>query len=291
MLRNFTMNTSPFFKALEAAYQLHFYLVFKTKYLHPLLADPAQKSLVHNTFETVCSREDYHLLDTSITPNHIKILVSLKPQQTISNLVQKVKGNLSYQFGVESRDLLRRFDIKSFLASGYFARSSGKVNLEAARRYVETQAAHHGHKGEWIKPLSCRNATFRSPAFKLAHCFCILDYHVVLATQSRISVFDEAIAPSLFEYLMSVGNKHGFVLDRMGLMPDHIHLILEGIPTLSIEECVRAILNNTHHWMTKQFWGVLKETGAWDVWQPSFYAGTVGAFSTAQVRRFLNQRS
>ncbi|HEV8133813.1 MAG TPA: hypothetical protein VGP85_04025 [Pyrinomonadaceae bacterium] len=39
--------------------------------------------------------------------------------------------------------------------------------------------------------------------------------------------------------------------------------------------------------MTKNYGGVLKETGAWNVWQPSYYAGTVGEFTSAQVAKFL----
>lgn len=285
------MATSPPFKSLEAAFQLHFYLLFKTRYLHPLLDGKREQNLITTALEEVCAREQYHLLDSRVGSKHLRLLVSLRPYQSISRVIKTVKGNLSYQFGVEFPDQLRQLKTKTPLARGYFARSSGKVDLETARRYVETQASHHGYKGVWTKPLSCRNPAFRSPAFKFAHCFCMLDYHVVLATQYRISVFDEIIAPRLFDHLMKVGCKHGFVLDRMGLLPDHIHLILEAIPSLSIEDCVLAILNNTQQWMEKNYWGVLKETGAWNVWQPSFYAGTVGEFSTAQVRHFLKEPS
>lgn len=281
------MTTSPPFKSLEAAYQLHFYLLFKTPYLRPLLTGKLEQCLIASVVEEVCARAQYHLLDLSLTPNYLRLLVSLKPDQPISRVIKTVKGNLSYQFGVNFPEQLRRLNARTLLARGYFARSSGKVNLETARRYVETQAFHHGYRGVWTKPLSCRNPTFKSPAFKLAHCLCMLDYHVVVATQSRTPLFDEVIAPRLFDYLIKIGRKDGFALDRMGLVPDHIHLIFEALPSVTVQQCVLAILNNTHHWMEKYHWGVLKQTGAWDVWQPSFYAGTVGEFSTAQIRQFL----
>ena len=117
----------------------------------------------------------------------------------------------------------------------------------------------------------------------------MLDYHLVLVTQNRVPLFDETISPRLFEYVMAIGNKHNFVVDRIGLLPDHVHLIIEAIPNLSIEQCVLALLNNTRHWMNEHYSGVLKQTHAWDVWQPSFYAGTVGEYSTAQVKRFLGR--
>jgi REP element-mobilizing transposase RayT len=86
---------------------------------------------------------------------------------------------------------------------------------------------------------------------------------------------------------MAIGRKHHFAVDRIGVMPDHMHLLIESVPSLSAEECVRAVLENTRHWMTKHYSGVLRQMNAWNVWEPSFYAGTVGEYSTAQVRQFL----
>jgi putative transposase len=118
----------------------------------------------------------------------------------------------------------------------------------------------------------------------------MLDYHVVLATEYRKPLFDEAIAPGLFNYILTVGEKHGFLVDRIGLLPDHMHLIIQAVPNLSIQDCVLAIMNNTRYWMTKHYSGVLKQTDACNVWNASFYAGTVGEYSTAQVKRFLSGR-
>jgi Transposase IS200 like len=98
--------------------------------------------------------------------------------------------------------------------------------------YVAAQASHHGYKGQWTAPLKFRNPNFKSPAFSFDHSFCQLDYHVVIATQNRLPVFDEAIAPKLFDYTLAIGRKHNFAVDRIGLMPDHMHLILEAIPSL-----------------------------------------------------------
>jgi REP element-mobilizing transposase RayT len=258
---------TPHFRALDAAYQLHFYFWLKTHYLKPLLVTADHHALVGNVLEVVCAREQYHLLEAKITPEHLRLLVSLKPDQNVSRVVQMLKGNLSREFGAAFAESLARHDTKTLLARGYFARSAGKANLEAARHYLDSQVSHHGYKGSWTEALEFRNPAFKSPAFSLAHCLCMLDYHVVVSTTQRKSLFDEAVAPGLFNYVMAVGKKRGFVV--------------------SIQECVQAILDNTRYWMTKHYSGVLKQTDGWDVWQPSFYAATVGEYSTAQVKQFL----
>jgi len=147
--------------------------------------------------------------------------------------------------------------------------------------------AHHGYRGAWTQRLRFKNPEFKSPAFKPAHCVCMLNYHVVLATERRAQVFDEVIAPRLFDYILTIGAKRGFAVDRVSVLPDHVHLLIEALPNVSIYDCALGLMNNASYWMDKNYSGVVKQTGAWGVWQPSFYAGTVGEYSTAQVRRFL----
>jgi len=275
---------NPHVKALTPAYQLHFYFCFKTHCLQPLLAKSLAQSLVRDVLFNVCDREEYSLLETDVADDRLRLLLSLQPTQTVARVAKMLKGNLDREFSVR---LEHDPGVRKLFARGYFARSCGKVNLEAARHYVETQAAHHGYSGQWTKPLRYRNSEFRSPAFPLEHSFCLLNYHVVFATQDRIPIFDEVIALGLFQHAIRVGEKHGFAIDRMGLMPDHFHLLLEAKSDVAIEECARALMENTRAWMERRYWGVHKETNVWNVWQPSYYAGTVGEYTTAQVEKFL----
>ena len=133
------------------------------------------------------------------------------------------------------------------------------------------------------------NPNFKSAAFNFDHCVCILNYQIVLVTKFRTHLLDDHIAPRLFEYIIAIGKKHGFAVDRMGLGPDHVHLIIEARPDVSVQDCALALFNNTRYWMEEEYWGVLKQANCWDVWQPSFYAGTVGEYSTAQIREFLGR--
>jgi putative transposase len=279
---------TPHFAALTAAYQLHFYFCFKTRYLRPFLEERAQRLLIDEVFQEVCSREDYHLLESKLSDDQVRLLLSLKPSQSVSQVANLLKGSSSRQFGLKFRESLEVQGSKSLWSRGYFAQTSGKVNVEKARAYVQSQVTHHQYHGEWTEALNFCNSNFSSPVFPIAHSFCMLDYHIVLATQQRLALFDETIAPPLFRYVMAIASKHGFAVERMGVLPDHVHLIIEARPDVSAEECVLALLENTRYWMTNNYSGVLKQTQGWDVWQPSFYVGSVGDYSTAQVKQFLS---
>jgi len=278
---------NPHFKAIEAAYQLHFYLCFKTQYLKPVLSTAFAQSLIQSVVDDLCVLEGYHLLESDIAETKLRMLLSLKPMHIVSHVVKMLKGNLDRQFSLNLREDLTRNRMKKLWARGYFARSSGKVSLETVQRYVLSQIAHHGYRGNWTTPLTFHNPAYKSPAFSQAHSFCLLNYHIVMVTQGRIPVFDEEIARRLFNYVLLIAQEHQFAVERMSLLPDHFHLVIEARPTVSVEQCVKALLENTKYWMERHYVGVLKETGACDVWQPSYYAGTVGEFTTAQIRQFL----
>ena len=283
------MTRRPSFEHLEAAYQLHFCLCFKTHYLRPVFGSNEMQTALQAAVDDVCNRHGYHLLDIQTSPDHVRLLVSLKPDQTISRAVQMIKGNLSRQLSRDHAEILVQHRTQTPWAEGYFARSSGKADLSTIRRYVEHQPDHHGYRGEWTSALTHINPLFRSPAYTFDHCVCILGYHLVLVTKSRTPVFDDDIAPRLFEYVIAIGNKRGFAVESLGVALDHVHLLIEARPDVSIADCALSLANNTRQWMEKHYWGALKQTGCWDVWQPSFYAGTVGEFSTAQIRRFMGQ--
>ena len=195
---------NPTFTKLEAAYQLHFYLYFKTYCCRPLFTEGPVREVITEVTSNVCQREDYHLLEARPSLDHLRLLVSLKPGQAVSRAVKMLKGNLSHELG------LRLPETSPWLGRGYYARSSGRVDIETVRSYVGSQVSHHGYRGEWTKALELTNPGFKSPAFQLSHAVSILNYHVVLVTKGRASVFDETIAGGLLKYAVAVGDKLGF---------------------------------------------------------------------------------
>lgn len=277
----------PSFERLASAFQLHVYFCFKTHSRRPVFKGKLETDLVYSAIDDLCAQEDYHLLEAQVSRDHLRLLLSLKPEQAGSSVTRLMKGNLSRRFGVEFGSTLHDNHINTLWARGYFARSSGKVSIESARAYLESQAAHHGYRGRWTEALKFRNPEFRSPAFRLKHCLSILDYHVVVCTQFRTPLFDDVVAPRMFTYTCAIGKKAGFAVDRMTILPDHIHLLVQLLPSVSVFDSVLSFLNNTAYWMNKNYPSLLMETEAFQVWQPSFYAGTVGEFSTAQVRSFV----
>ena len=120
--------TPPTFTKLTSAYQLHFYLCFKSYRSFPLFAEHIIRDALVEVAQSVCQRQDYHLLETQASDDHLRLLVSLKPEHAVSEVAMMLKGNIA-------RELNLRFANreKKWLGTGYFARTSGRIDIGAAR--------------------------------------------------------------------------------------------------------------------------------------------------------------
>jgi putative transposase len=271
---------TPPFHDLPAAYQLHHHFVFHTKYAQPRFTSNEHSDFFGQQVPQMCQRHDYHLLEYRVEPAHLRCLISLRPEQVPSDVAQRLKGALSYEFG-------RQFSKKGPLwGRGYFVHSVGEVKLSVVKRYIAQQAEHHGYSARIFVPV-VRYRHSNPASLTLPHVAFEINYHIVLATQYRESLFDPDLAEAVLAYWQRVAEVKGFVLQRATILPDHVHLLMAATPKVSAEQCVLAVMNNTWADLRKRFWGALKMTKALDVWQPSYYVGTVGAATTAQVKHFL----
>lgn len=267
---------------LSWAYQLHYYLCFRTHRRKKLFSSDDRMEALSQELGQICERHGYHLLRAKGYPDHLRCLLSLRPSDSISKTLQTVKTNLSRELGL-------RFRLQAPVwADGFLARSVGRVRIDAVRNYLESQSEHHGYAGRTHPPVF--HFAAKNPiALTAAHSIFDLNHHVVLATRYRRGIFGSRIGNELFEYWERVAIKKGFAIDRATVLPDHIHLLMRIVPKLSIEDCVLALMNNGQHWFSKHYPELLVQAGVSQLWQQSAYAGTTGKVTTALVKSFLSR--
>jgi len=263
---------------LAWAYQLHYHLCFRTYLRRPFLK-PHYK-LVTETLSPLCTRHDYHSLSMKVRRTDVQLLLSLKPEHRISDVLKKLKGE-------SSKVLCQRLQVgPPFWARGYLARSSGRATVNAVRQYLEQQPEHHGYAQRPRPPVfHFRAATPRT--LSVAHAIFDLKHHLVFATKFRRAIFDSKLARALVNYWLRVAAKRQFALDEASVLPDHVHLLVRITPKMSIEECALLLMNNGQYFVGKYWPERLIEAGIDRLWQPSAYAGTCGELSTALRKRFL----
>ena len=125
-------------KTSHAVYDLKYHLVWITKYRKKVLRGQVAirlRELIRQTCETL----DVYILSGHIAVDHIHLLVSVPPNVSVSDLMQRIKGRSSRKMLEEFGELNRQFWGQHLWARGYFAASSGNVTDEIIRQYIESQ--------------------------------------------------------------------------------------------------------------------------------------------------------
>ena len=79
------------------------------------------------------------VLTGKVAADHVHMFVSYRPQQSLSQLVQYLKGSSSRILLQEFAHLRKQFWGRHFWARGYMAISSGNITDEMIQQYIDEQ--------------------------------------------------------------------------------------------------------------------------------------------------------
>lgn len=120
--------------------QIHIQLIFAVKFREALISKEWKDELFKYITGIIQNRK-HKLLSINGMPDHIHILIGLRPNQSVSDLVQEVKSNSSKWIN-EKRFIPVRFEWQdSFGAFSY-----GRSQISNVIRYIENQEEHHRKK-------------------------------------------------------------------------------------------------------------------------------------------------
>ncbi len=120
--------------------QIHIHAVFAVKNRQSLISRQWSKEL-YKYITGIIQKNNHKLLQINGMPNHIHIFLGMRPTQSISDLMQAVKGDSSAW--VNRQGLCRqRFSWQE----GYGAFSYAKSQVETVIRYIQNQEEHHKTK-------------------------------------------------------------------------------------------------------------------------------------------------
>lgn len=117
--------------------QLHVQLVFAVKYRAALI-NKEWKGELHQYITGIVQRNEHKMLQINSMPDHIHILIGMRPIQSISALVQNVKTESSKWIKEKG------FCNSSFTwQEGFGAFSYSKSHVPDVIRYIQNQENHH----------------------------------------------------------------------------------------------------------------------------------------------------
>ena len=115
--------------------QLHIQLVFAVKYRAALI-QKEWKERLHKYITGILQANNHKVLQVNSMPDHIHILIGLRPNQSLAALVQNIK--------TESTKWIKEQKLSPSFAwqEGYGAFSYSKSHVDAVIRYIQNQEVH-----------------------------------------------------------------------------------------------------------------------------------------------------
>lgn len=120
--------------------QIHLQFVFVVKYRDGLIL-PSFKEELYKYITAIIQNHNHKLLAINGMPDHVHILVGMRPSQSISDLLQEVKKSSSKW--INDKNFLK---IKFAWQPGFGAFSYSKSHVNNLIRYIENQEEHHKKK-------------------------------------------------------------------------------------------------------------------------------------------------
>ncbi|MFI5172153.1 MAG: IS200/IS605 family transposase [Chitinophagales bacterium] len=117
--------------------QIHLQLIFAVKYRAALIA-PSWKLELYKYISKIITENKHKLIIINGVPDHLHILIGMRPHQALSKLLQEIKGDSSKWIN-DSCKTERHFNWQD----GFGAFSYSKSDLPNVINYIKNQEQHH----------------------------------------------------------------------------------------------------------------------------------------------------
>ena len=118
---------------------LKVHVIWIPKYRKPILTgDIAVR--VRDLIRSIAAEHELEIISGKVARDHVHVFVSYRPTQSVSQIVQWLKGISSRVLLQEFPRLRKQYWGRHVWARGYLAVSSGTITDEMIREYIDEQA-------------------------------------------------------------------------------------------------------------------------------------------------------
>ena len=123
-------------------YDLKYHFVWTPKYRGRVLDNQKVQDELRRIFETICKWKRWEILELSIEADHVHLVLLGNPKNSISYIMQIIKGKSSAWIKKKIKRKHGIYEKKSVWARGYFVSTLG-LSEHIVRRYVAHQKHHN----------------------------------------------------------------------------------------------------------------------------------------------------
>ena len=119
---------------------INYHLVFCPRYRRKIFNIKGVEERFKELTAIECQKHDIEILAMECHADHVHMFVSVYPQQSIPDVVKKIKGATSHKLREE---FLQLKNMPSLWTRSYFVSTAGNVSSETIEWYVKTQKTRY----------------------------------------------------------------------------------------------------------------------------------------------------
>jgi len=130
-----------------------------------------------------------------------------------------------------------------------------------------------------------------SELIRKEHNVSVLLYHLACPTKYRRAVLTPDVDEKLKEICEEISLRYEIEFLEIGTDSDHVHFLVQSVPTYSPTKIVRTIKSITAKEIFRQMPEVKKQLWDGEFWSDGYYISTVGAHNSEEaVRQYVRNR-
>ena len=122
-----------------------------------------------------------------------------------------------------------------------------------------------------------------SELIRKSHNVTLLLYHLVFPAKYRRVVFDKAVEDVLRGVCVDIEARYQVKFLEIGADNDHVHFLVQSVPTYSVTKIVTMIKSLTAREIFKRCPYVKKQLWGGEFWTDGYFAGTVGQHGSEET--------
>lgn len=117
-------------------------------------------------------------------------------------------------------------------------------------------------------------------------------FHLVFPAKFRKRVFSREVEETLRQVCLGIEERYEIRFIEIGMEEDHVHFLVQGVPTMSVRRIVTIIKSITAREIFKAHHGLRKnELWGGNLWTSGYYSNTVGMYASKDtIMRYIQNQ-
>ncbi len=122
------------------------------------------------------------------------------------------------------------------------------------------------------------------------HCVFLMHIHLVFVTKYRKDVLTKESIESCGESFAKVCKKFGAQLKEFNGEEDHVHLLVNYPPKVSVSKLVNSLKGASSRVLRKMHPEIQQRLHKGHLWSPSYFAGSCGGASLDTIKKYIDNQ-